>query len=187
MKRSFRAGLIALFASLALAGTAQAADGNYVLEGGSPEAQETVRAAVEASRFDFDSIPTQITIRISSCGCAGARPGLIVLDGAVVTDTSLGDRYSWGVIQNEFAHQVDFSLFDDADRAAMRGLVGGKDWCYERAGLLHDQHGCERFSDVFTWAFWPTKQNIFRAHAKALAPQMTAKELRGFINGLLVT
>jgi hypothetical protein len=165
MKRSLRTGLIALFATLTLAGTAQAAGGNYVFDGGSPEAQDTVRVALEASRFDFDRVPAQITIRISKCGCAGARSGVIVLDEDVITDTSHGDRYSWGVIQNEYAHQIDFLLFQGADRAAMRRVVGGNDWCYERAGLLHDEHGCERFSDAFTWAFWPTTQNIFRAHA----------------------
>jgi len=39
MARSIRTTLIALLASLALAGTAQAAGGNYVIEGGSPGAQ----------------------------------------------------------------------------------------------------------------------------------------------------
>jgi hypothetical protein len=44
MARSFRTTLIALLASLALAGTAQAAGGNYVIEGGSPEAQDSSRS-----------------------------------------------------------------------------------------------------------------------------------------------
>jgi hypothetical protein len=83
MARSFRTTLIALLASLALAGTAQAAGGNYVIEGGSPEAQETVRAALSASSFDFSRVPAEIKIKISRCGCAGARPGVIVLDEAV--------------------------------------------------------------------------------------------------------
>src|ERR1700752_1863509 len=135
MKRSLKSLLVTLVASLAFAGTAQAAGGNYVFDGGSPEAQETVRSALAASAFDFSQVPAQITIKISRCGCAGARPGVIVLDEDVVTDTSHGERYSWGVIQNEYAHQVDFFLFQDADRAAMRRVVGGKDWCYERSGL----------------------------------------------------
>ena len=73
MKRRFQTGLGILLAALALSGTAQAANANYVIEGGSPEAQSTVRAALDASRFDFNRVPAQITIRISKCGCAGAR------------------------------------------------------------------------------------------------------------------
>jgi hypothetical protein len=185
MKRRFQIGLGVLLVSLALSGTAQAANGNYLIEGGSPEAQATVRAALDASLFDFDRVPAQITIRISKCGCAGARPGVIVLDEDVVTDTTHGERYSWGVIQHEYAHQVDYFLLQDADRAAAKRALGGKDWCYEQAGLAHDAHGCERFADVFSWAFWPTKENILRGDAKTIAPRMSAKKLRGFVNRLL--
>jgi hypothetical protein len=185
MARILRTTVVALLASLTLAGTAQAAGGDYVFEGGSPEAQATVRAALDASRFNFDRIPAQITIRISHCGCAGAREGLIVLDEGVVLDTSLGARYSWGLIQHEYAHQIDYFLFQERDRAAVRRTLGGKDWCYETAGLSHDEHGCERFADVFSWAFWPSKRNVLRADAKAIAPQMSPKQLRAFVNRLL--
>jgi hypothetical protein len=185
MARILRTTLVALLASLALAGTAQAAGGDYVIELRSPEAQATVRAALDASRFNFDRIPAQITIRISHCGCAGAREGIIVLDESVVLDTSLGARYSWGLIQHEYAHQIDYFLFQDDDRAAVRRTLGGKDWCYEVGGLAHDEHGCERFADVFSWAFWPTQDNVLRADAKAIAPGMTAKAARRFVNRLL--
>ena len=139
MTRVLRSALLAALASLALAGTAQAAGGNYVIQGGSPEAQATVRSALDASRFDFSRIPDQITIRISRCGCAGARPGLIVLDQDVVLDTSLGAKYSWGLIQHEYAHQVDYLLFQDSDRSAILRRLGGNDWCYESEGLAHRQ------------------------------------------------
>jgi hypothetical protein len=187
MKRSLSTALAALLASLALAGTAQAAGGSYMLEGGSPEAQETVRAALNASAFDFNRVPAQITIRISDCGCAGARPGLIVLDEAVLTDTSLGDRYSWALIQHEYAHQIDYFLFEDADRAAVRKALGGRDWCYEKAGLAHDAHACERFADVFAWAFWPARKNILRSDAKTFASGQTPTQLRAFVNSLLAS
>jgi hypothetical protein len=156
-----------------------------VIEGGSPETQETVRAALNASSFDFNRVPAQITIKISRCGCAGARPGVIVLDEAVLSDTSLGSRYSSGIIQHEYAHQIDYFLFQKSDRAAVRRTLGGQDWCYEVARLGHDEHGCERFADVFSWAFWPAKGNMLRAEAKAIAPKMTPKKLRAFVNRLL--
>lgn len=112
--------MLVAFAGL-LAARAQAAGGVYVIEGGSAEAQATVRAALDVSRFDFSRIPEPITIRITRCGCAGAKPGLIVLDEDVVLDTSLGRKYAWGLIQHEYSHQVDYSLFQDDDRAAPGG------------------------------------------------------------------
>lgn len=185
MARVVRSVLVALFASLALAGTAQAAGGDYVIEGGSAEAQSTVRAALEASRFDFDRVPAQIKIRIARCGCAGARPGTIVLDEEVVLDTSFGAKYSWGLIQHEYAHQVDYFLFQDDDRAALRRVLGSKDWCYEVGTLAHDDHGCERFADVFSWAFWPNRRNVLRSDAKGFAAGVTARGARDIVNRLL--
>jgi hypothetical protein len=187
MNRALRSTLIALLASLVLAGTAQAAGGDYVIQGGSAEAQQTVRDALDASRFDFNRVPAQITIQIVHCGCAGARPGTIVLDEDVVLDTSLGDEYAWGLIQHEYAHQVDYFLFQRADRRTVRNTLGGRDWCYEVAGLQHDDHGCERFADVFSWAFWPTQENILRSDAREFAPNMTARNARAFINRLLAS
>jgi hypothetical protein len=176
--------LLGLLVVLAPA-TAQAAGGDYVFEGGSVEARETVRAALEISRFDFDRVPSRITMKITNCGCAGARPGLIVLDENVVTDTSLGERYSWGLIQHEYAHQIDYFLLDDDDRTAVRRVLGGKAWCYEKEGLSHDANACERFADVVSWAFWPSEDNVLRDNAKAFAPEFTAKEARAFVNRLL--
>jgi hypothetical protein len=187
MKRSLRIALVTFVASLVFAGTAEATAGNYVLEGGNAEAQETVRAALNASTFEFSRVPAQITIRITTCGCAGARPGLIVLDETVLTDASLGDRYSWALIQHEYAHQIDYFLFEDADRAAVRKALGGRDWCYEKAGLAHDAHGCELFADVFAWAFWPARKNILRPDAKTFAPGQTPSQLRAFVNSLLAS
>jgi hypothetical protein len=185
MARALRSILVAIVASFALASTAHAAGGDYVLEGGSAEAQATVHSALDASRFNFDRVPAQITIRITDCGCAGARAGLIVLDEHVLVDGTLEEKYAWGLIQHEYAHQVDYFLFQDDDRAASRRVLGGKDWCYEVSGLAHDEHGCERFADVFSWAFWPTEDNVLRADAREIAPDMTARDLRRFLNGLL--
>jgi hypothetical protein len=55
------------------------------------------------------------------------------------------------------------------------------------AGLGHDEHGCERFADVFSWAFWPTQDNVLRGDAREIAPQMTPRRARAFINGLLAS
>jgi hypothetical protein len=187
MPRVLRSTLIALLASLALAGTAQAAGGNYVIQGGSPEAQATVQSALDASWFDFSRVPQQITIRITHCGCAGAKPGVVILDEDVVLDTTYGAKYAWGLIQHEYAHQIDYTLFQNSDRATVRKLLGGEDWCYETAGLSHDEHGCERFAEVFTWAFWPSRHNVQREDAHDVAPRMKAKRFRAIVNRLLAS
>lgn len=160
MARMLRSVLATLAVALAFAGAAEARGGNYVFEGGSLEAQAQVRAALEASRFNWSLVPQQITIRITNCGCAGAKPGLIVLDEKVLLDPSLGPRYAWGLVQDEYAHQVDFFLLNDGKRKQLRRMLGGKDWCYEISGLLHDDHGCERFSAVVAWAYWRSADNV---------------------------
>jgi hypothetical protein len=51
--------------------------------------------------------------------------------------------------------------------------------------VTHEDHGCERFADVFSWAFWPTQENVLRSEAREFAPGMTARDARRFINSLL--
>ena len=108
-----------------------------------------------------------------------------MLDEDVVLDRSLDQRYSWGIIQHEYAHQIDDFLFEPSDRLAVRRTLGGRDWCYEVAGLAHDDHGCERFADVFSWAFWPPQENILGFEARELVPDMRPWQARRFIRGLL--
>ena len=103
----------------------------------------------------------------------------------MILDSSLGEKYSWGLIQHEYAHQVDYFLFGDDDRSTLRRRLGGKDWCYEASGLMHDQHGCERFAHVFSWAFWPNQENVLRAEGKEFASGMTARDARALVNRLL--
>jgi hypothetical protein len=147
--------LVVVIVTLAFAGSALAKGGNYVIDGGSPEAQATVRSALEASRFDWSRVPVQVTIQITNCGCAGAQPGTIVLDESMLTSSAFGARYAWGIVQHEYAHQVDFFLLTTSDRRAIRKALGGADWCNEAADVAHDQHGCERFAEAFAWSYWP--------------------------------
>jgi hypothetical protein len=164
MARFLRTTVVAFLGALALAGTAQARGGDYVFEGGSEEARAQVRAALAVSRFDWSLVPQQVTITISRCGCGGARPGQIILDEDTLVGSGFGARYAWGIVQHEFAHQVDFLLLEAGDRRKLRRVLGGKDWCYEVAGLMHDEHGCERFATALTWAFWPAADNIQNPH-----------------------
>jgi hypothetical protein len=149
-------------AFLVSAGEALARGGDYVIEGGSPEAQGQVRAALEASRFDWGVVRERITIRITRCGCAGARPGEIVLDEDVLTRSPFGPRYAWGIVQHEYAHQVDWFVLRPRERRALGRRLGTRAWCYEVSGLAHDDYGCERFATLLAWAYWRSPANVQR-------------------------
>jgi hypothetical protein len=154
--------LIAL-AALFVTAKAQAGGGAYVFSGGSEAARAQVRAALQASSFDWGLVPATVTVRIADCGCAGSRPGLIVLDEELLASAPYGHAYTWAIVQHEYAHQVwDFAL-DDGARALLRARLGGADLCYEQPGLPHDAHACERFADTLAWAYWPDRENPTRS------------------------
>jgi hypothetical protein len=159
---------------------AHARGGNYVFEGGSEAARQQVRAALEASDFDWDRVEQTITIRISQCGCAGATPGSIVLDEATLVASPFGDRYAWGIVQHEYAHQVAYLLLDQGDIEQAMAALGGEDWCYEKPGVAHDDHACERFAATFAWTYWPAADNNQRSEAV-----MSAKVFRQLMSRLL--
>jgi hypothetical protein len=169
---------------LASAGDAFATGGNYLFEGGSPEAQAQVSAALNRSAFDFSIVPTRITIRITSCGCAGSRPGEIVLDETVLTSSPYGARHAWGIVQDEYAHQVDFFVLDVSDRRALLRRFGGKAWCYEVRGFAHDDYGCERFSTLVAWAYWRSPDNV-RTPLWRGGAALKRWEFRGLLGRLL--
>jgi hypothetical protein len=132
--------LVAL-AALFVPAKAQAGGGAYVFSGGSEAARAQARAALEASSFDWGLVPATVTVRIANCGCAGSRPGLIVLDETLLAAAPYGRAYTWAVVQHEYAHQVwDFAL-DDGARALLRARLRGADLCYEQPG---PPPGCAR-------------------------------------------
>jgi hypothetical protein len=143
---------------LAFAGPALAGGGSYVVTGGTTKEQATVRAALEASRFDWSLIPHSITIHVVPIGDSYSTYGDVYV-GASLLESG---RFSWGVVQHEMAHQVDFFLLDDAKRTQLQQLLGGKDWCYTMPGLAHAEHGCERFASELAWAYWPSPDNSMR-------------------------
>lgn len=159
MTRALRTLLVSLAAALALAGTAQASGGNYVFDGGSPAARTQVRAALNASDFDWSLVRRQITITISACGCGGAKPGQIDLDEDTLVNSPFGKRYAWGIVQHEYAHQVGWFLLSKTEQTGLTKKLGGSDWCYEIAGLDHSEHACERFATTFAWAYAPKSWN----------------------------
>jgi len=135
--------------------SALAAGGNYTVVGGTLNEQATVHAALDASSFNWGLIPGPVTINIGSFGSSYSTYGEVFVDGSLLD----AGRFSWGVVQHEMGHQVDFFLLDDAKRQILEQALGGKDWCYSVAGLKHSDYGCERFASELAWAYWPSPAN----------------------------
>jgi hypothetical protein len=145
-------------ATLLSVSSARAASPSIAFDGGTAAEQAQVRSALAASSFDWSVLPVPITVHIGSYPGSYATPGNVYF-GASLLD---GGQLSWGVVLHEFGHQVDFLLFNAAERAQLQSLLGAKDWCYETPGLQHSDHGCERFASEISWAFWPSTSNVLR-------------------------
>ena len=182
MLRMLKTMLVLMLSSLAVAGTAQAAGGNYVFDGGTPRQQAEVRSALEASSFDWNLVPAQITIHVRRGIDSYAQPGHIWLDGALLD----AGRFSWAVVQDEYAHQVDFLLFNETTRATLVKELGAADWCYGVAGLAHSQYGCERFASTLVWSFWQSPDNSYRPRsAQDESAAMSPAKFRARLASLL--
>jgi len=170
-------GLAAVLGAAALLGgallngpnAAQAAGGGYAFDGGNARERAVVHAALGASTFDWSLVPAHVTIHITRGGNSYATRGEIWLSGKLLSR----GRAAWGVVQHEYAHQVDFFLFDAKIRKSLNRALGGTTWWPGRAGehFRHSQYGAERFASTLAWAYWPSRQNtLFRyAHDEATA------------------
>lgn len=171
MARAIKIALVTVVAALALSGQAQAGGGNYVFAGGSAKQRTQVRSALNASSFNWSLVPTQVKIHIAPVGQSYSSPGEIWLDSKLLNT----GRFSWAMVQDEYSHQVDFSLFDADTRSKLNSLLGGKDWCYGVLGLMHHEYGCERFASTLVWAYWPSRDNAYKPQSRnsesaAMAP-----------------
>lgn len=148
----------AALASLAVCGQALASGGSYALDGGTSRERAQVRAALDVSAFDWDLVPATIRIHVRRGVESRAAPGEIWLDANLLDS----GRYSWGFVQHEYAHQVDFYDLDDADRELLNRPLGDKEWWLTTPGIAHADLGCERFASTLAWAFWPSNDNALR-------------------------
>jgi hypothetical protein len=174
MARTTRLLLPAFAAALLALGLgaveAHAAGGNYVCDGGTVDQRTQVRKALDASAFPWGVVATQVTIHISAGHNSEATPGEIWLDASLLDS----GKFAWGVVQHEYAHQVDFALFDDGIRSRLLAKVGGSSW-WSLPGLGHAKLGSERFASTLAWAYWPSPANSMKPQSKqdesaAMAP-----------------
>jgi hypothetical protein len=150
-------GLALVGVVLLLPGRAAAAGGHYSFDGGTPAQRGQVRAALEASTFDWDVVPGTVAIHIRRGVGSQATPGEIWLDANLLD----AGTFSWGVVQHEYAHQIDYLLLTASDRAQIQALLGGSSWCSGGEAMAHDDNACERFATAVSWAYWPSAQNAF--------------------------
>jgi hypothetical protein len=180
--RLILAMLVAAPVALWACGTGFAAGGNYVVQGGTPYEQQQVHDALEASSFNWSAVPTQVTIHIDPLATSEALPGEIWLDAGLLD----AGKFSWGIVQHEYAHQVDFALLGDASRQKLFAALGGTDWCDVGNGARHSDHGCERFASTLAWAYWQSPDNCMKPSAiDGESGAMTPAAFRVLMNGLL--
>jgi hypothetical protein len=150
------ATVLVLLASV-FAAPAYAGGGHYSFAGGTKTQRATVTAALQASSFNWNLVPQTIQIRIAPAVPSEATVGVISLDANLLDAGTL----SWGVVQHEYAHQVDFFLLGDAQRAQLFSSLGGSSW-WQTGNLPHGELASERFASTLAWAYWQSPQNIMK-------------------------
>jgi len=155
--------LLSFVAAASWVGAAAARGGHYRIDGGTGAERRQVEAALDASSFDWGLVPLEIVIHIARDTETRAAPGEIWLNAGLVD----AGTFAWGLIQHEYAHQVDFFLLDAPARDVLVSALGAQAWCYEVPGLRHQQYGCERFASSLAWAYWPSKDNCLRPTRRA--------------------
>jgi hypothetical protein len=178
---SARARALILLATVAAATlvppAGRAVGGRFAFAGGTPRQQSEVRRALGASSFDWSIVPPRITIHIAPVPTSFAVPGAIWLDTALLNAGPL----AWGVVQHEYAHQVDFFLLDDGSRSVLQRELGATAWCPD-VPVSRDSLGCERFASALAWAYWPSADNVMRA---AVPRALSAARFRSVVNTVL--
>jgi hypothetical protein len=177
--------LIATAALLALALPApgHSRNGSYAFVGGTAWDRAQVRQALAASSFDWSVIPGTVRIHLARGIESRSLPGEIWID----RDLLRSGPFGWAVVQDEYAHQIDFALFDDATRAQLTVALGGRAWCATTfPGLRHSDYGCERFSSTLVWAYWPSRLNAYKPESRPdEAAAMSAPRFRRLVDRLV--
>jgi len=157
------AAAILAIAALWIASSAQPAparqrlDPGYRFDGGTPRERAQVRSALRASSFDWRVLPVVVTIHIvADLGTSEAAPGEIWLDRSLLST----GRFAWGVVQHEYAHQVDVFCLDATRRAQLLGELGGTGWWASDGHAPHADAAAERFASTLAWTYWPSRSNV---------------------------
>jgi hypothetical protein len=170
--------------ALTVPSIAHARGGDYAFDGATTAQQAQVRAALDASSFDWGLVGARVTIHVRRNVVSHSTRGHIWLDA----DLLRSGRFAWATVQDEYAHQLDFFRFDDETRRLLTSELRAKDWCYDVGGLAHAEYGCERFASTLVWTFWQSPANAYRPtsaadEAAALPPSRFRKLLARLLQG----
>lgn len=165
--------------ALAVAPSALASGGNYVFDGGTRAERAQVTAALAASSFNWGLVPGPVVVHIAGATSPHAEPGAIWLDSTLLDS----GRFAWGVVQHEYAHEVDFAVLTDSMRGTLHELLRGQSWW---GGEGHASLDCERFADALAWAYWPSPQNVMQPQTSSdEGGQVSPAAFRAALAGLL--
>ena len=171
-----------LAAAFVLPASAQAAGGDYTFQGASATERSTVHAALDASSFDWGVVPKQVTVHVGRYGVSHSTPGHVWLDRGLLAS----GRFAWATVMDEYAHQVDFAVLDPFRHSILQQRLGASAWCYEVSGLSHGSYGCERFSSMVAWAYWPSRESSYRPQSPDdETAAMPAPEFRRLLSTLV--
>jgi hypothetical protein len=143
------------FAALAIAPGALASGGNYSFDGGTAAEHGQVAAALNASSFPWGIVPGPVVVHIARGVDSHAMPSQIWVDADLLDAGS----FSWGVVQHEYAHVVDYALLTDTTRAELHALLGGSSWWGVEG---HSKLDCESFADLVFYAYWTSGDNVMK-------------------------
>jgi hypothetical protein len=174
--------VILLALALALPANALAVGGSYGFDGATAAERSTVRAALNASSFDWGVVPQRITIHVGAYGVSRSTPQHIWLDRRLLA----AGRFAWATVMDEYAHQVDYLVLDAERREVLQQRLRASAWCYEREGVVHSANGCERFASMVAWAYWPSKDNSYSPRSRAdESAAMPAAEFRQLLSTMV--
>ena len=160
-----------------------AAGARFRFDAGTASQRSQVRAALRASAFDWSVVPALVTVHIvRGLDSSEAAPGEIWLDA----DLLESGAFAWGVVQHEYAHQVDFFALDDRARALFLRELGGVDWWSGAGVVRHSDAASERFASTLAWAYWPSRLNAMSpANAGIESGSIPAPRFRSLLAGVL--
>ncbi|MBV8256307.1 MAG: hypothetical protein JO073_00670 [Actinobacteria bacterium] len=174
-------------AALVLAPSTFAAGGHYGFQGGTSYEREQVVRALDASAFPWGVVPGKVTIHIAP-GPSYATPGDIWLDSGLLDQGTM----SWGIVQHEYAHQIDFLLLMPGQRSKLQHLLGGTRWLggneigLSGSSAAHGSLSGERFASEVAWAYWPSPENVLRPTSSfSEAGHVPVAEFRHVLGSLL--
>jgi len=169
--------------ALALAPAALASGGHYVFAGGTAGEQRQVTQALEASSFDWNLVPVQVTIHIvRGLPLSYSTPGQTWLDASLLDSGS----FSWGVVQMEYAQQVQYMALDAQARSELTSALGAQQWCYDDPSLPRGANACERFAATLAWSYWPSADNSMRPAGRSdWSASMSPKAFRTMLSRLI--